>query len=127
MNDINAINSNQEKIIIPLPEAPQQKKKTQEVELYQAKALSKEEIEKILEKTSTKIDTEKLLQQIAQFNTELHDKEVKLSYNEKINRIIITIVNKQKNEIIKEYPCEDLQKLAMHLKNMIGVLFDSQV
>jgi len=52
------------------------------------------------------------------------DKKIKLSYNDEINRVIITIMDKQTNEVVKQFPSVEIQNLAVHLKRAIGILFD---
>jgi flagellar protein FlaG len=62
------------------------------------------------------------LERIAGSN--LLNKKVKLSVNKELNRVIIKIVDKDTDQIIKEIPCKEMQQLAMHLKKAIGILFD---
>jgi flagellar protein FlaG len=52
---------------------------------------------------------------------------VELHFNEEINRIIITVYNKDNNEIVREIPCKELQNLAMYLKEAVGLIFDNKV
>ncbi len=56
--------------------------------------------------------------------SDILNKKVRLSFNEDINRVIITIMNKETNEVLQEIPCKELQDLALHLKEAIGILFD---
>jgi uncharacterized FlaG/YvyC family protein len=56
--------------------------------------------------------------------SDIVNKKVKLSINPDINRMIITIMEKDTNRVISIIPCEELQKLAMHLKEAVGILYD---
>ena len=58
--------------------------------------------------------------------SEFLDKKVELRVNEDINRVIITVLEKGSNRVIREIPCEELQNLAAHLKEAIGILFDKK-
>lgn len=50
----------------------------------------------------------------------------KFEFNEEINRITITITDKSNNEIVKEIPSEDTQKMLEHIHTMTGMLMDTQ-
>ena len=57
---------------------------------------------------------------------DLIDRTVHLSVNKNINRVIITVVDKESNEVVSEFPCEEIQHLAAHLKEVIGLLYDDE-
>lgn len=84
------------------------------------------ELKKLIYKDDPEVDIEEILEEIKKFNNGIDDKEIKLSYNEEIDRVIITVLNKHSHEIIAVYPCEELQHLARHLKEMIGIIFDKE-
>ena len=87
------------------------------------KTVSQEEMKKIVNQEVPEIDEViKDLNRIASSN--ILNKRVKLSVNKEINRVIIKIVDKNTDKVIKEIPCKELQQLAMHLKKAIGILFD---
>lgn len=90
--------------------------------------LSKEEIREILKKQFPHIDSEKILKSIEEFNSyDLINKEVKLYYHKEINRIIISIIDKETKEVLSEIPCKELQNLAKYLKEELGNLYDEKV
>lgn len=76
-----------------------------------------------------KIDVEKIVKELKKYNNQLQyfDKEVKLSINEEIDRVVVTVINKNTNKVIYQYPYEELQRLAAHLKNMRGLELDAEV
>jgi flagellar protein FlaG len=87
------------------------------------KTVSQEEMKRIVNQEVPEIDEViKDLNKIASSN--ILNKKVKLSVNKEINRVIIKIVDKNTDKVIKEIPCKELQQLAMHLKKAIGILFD---
>ena len=94
-----------------------------DTEQFKTKKLSREEIQEIVNKEVPDIDeVMKDLGRIAKSN--ILNKKVKLSVNREINRVIIKIVDKDTDRVIKEIPCEEMQQLAIHLKKAIGILFD---
>ena len=92
-------------------------------EQLKRKRLSREEIQEIVNQEVPDIDeVMRDLNRIAKSN--ILNKKVKLSVNKEINRVIIKIVDKDTDRIIKEIPCKEMQQLAIHLKKAIGILFD---
>jgi len=79
--------------------------------------------------TDTGVNVEQLVKELKKYNNQLQyfDKEIKLSINEEIDRVIVTVINKNTNEVIYEYPYKEMQQLAAHLKDMTGFMFDSKV
>lgn len=47
--------------------------------------------------------------------------------NSELNKIVVTVVNASTNEVIREIPSEDVQKLQARMKHAIGVLFDEMI
>lgn len=102
-----------------------QKSNRMERKKYNGDTLSHEEIKKIVEKESPEIDIEKILKSLDQFNSmDLMNKKIKLYHNKEINRIIISVIDKETNEVIKEIPCEEIQNLAKYLREELGNLYD---
>ena len=92
------------------------------------KTLSQEEIKNLIQKEIPELNSDRITENLnISKPLELIDRKVQLRINKNINRVIITIVDKQSNEVIKEIPCEELQNLALHLREAIGLLFDEKV
>lgn len=74
------------------------------------------------------VDMDKFLNELKQYNSQLqyYDKEIRLHVNKDINQVIVTVINKNTNEVIYEYPYKELQKLAEYLKDMTGFLVDKE-
>jgi flagellar protein FlaG len=91
--------------------------------------LSKEEIKNIIQDQMPVQDMDKLVENIRKIieASDVFNKKVELKINKEINRVIITVIDKNSNEVLREIPCVELQQLAAHLQEAIGVLFDTKV
>ncbi len=49
---------------------------------------------------------------------------VSFSYHEKTQRIIVTITDKDTNEVLREFPSKDAIKMLEHLREYLGVFID---
>jgi len=56
----------------------------------------------------------------------LSNENVKFNYNEDMKGIIVTVINKQTNEVIRQIPGEDAMKLSAIWKEAIGNIFDTK-
>jgi flagellar protein FlaG len=89
-----------------------------------SKPLSEDEVKALIKKDFEDLEsTKSTFKKIADASETL-DKQVKLSINRDINRVIITIIEKDSGRVIVEIPCKELQDLDKHLKEAIGILFD---
>jgi uncharacterized FlaG/YvyC family protein len=86
--------------------------------------LTLDQMKQIVKKEYPGIAMESVEQNIDKIKqlTRLIDREVRLSVNKDINRIIISIVEKGTDKVIKEIPCDEIQKLDLYLKNVIDAL-----
>lgn len=53
--------------------------------------------------------------------------KLQFNVNSELNKIVVTVVNASTNEIIREIPSEDIQKIQARMKHAIGVLFDEMI
>ena len=53
-----------------------------------------------------------------------HEPKISFSYHEKINRVIMKIIDSDTNEVVREIPAKDVVKLLENLNEYIGVFFD---
>jgi len=49
------------------------------------------------------------------------------SVNESVNRIVITVTNKDTNEIIRQIPSEEMIELQQKMKELTGLIFSKSV
>ena len=89
--------------------------------------LTHEQIKQLVQKEIPELSAEKLADDMEISKPiDLIDRTVHLSVNKNINRVIITVVDKESNEVVNEFPCEEIQHLAAHLKEAIGLLYDDE-
>ena len=89
--------------------------------------LTHEQIKQLVQKEIPELSAEKLADDMEISKPiDLIDRTVHLSVNKNINRVIITVVDKESNEVVSEFPCEEIQHLAAHLKEAIGLLYDDE-
>ena len=50
--------------------------------------------------------------------------KLRFNVNNELDEVVVTVVDSSTNEIIRQIPSEDLQKLQLRMKQAIGVLFD---
>jgi flagellar protein FlaG len=94
-----------------------------------AKILTDEEIKSLFKDNIPKQELEKISIEINRMveSKDLSNRRVELRINSEINRIIITVFDKNTNEVVREIPCKELQNLAIYLKEAIGLFYDKQV
>ena len=90
------------------------------------KPVPNEVLEEIVNQNVEKIDIQRIQDELNKIiaNTDIFSRKIQLSYNEEINRVIVTVVDRDSGEVLREIPSKDLQRLARHLKDAIGVLYD---
>ena len=59
--------------------------------------------------------------------SEILNKDIKFSYNEKIGEVYVTITNKQTGEVIRQLPSKEAMKLKETMKEFIGSLFNKRI
>lgn len=68
---------------------------------------------------------EKTLRQINQ-TTEAFNVGLRFKVHEESDRMMVQIIDTEKNEVLKEIPPEKVLNLAAQIQNMIGVLLDTK-
>ena len=76
----------------------------------------------VLDKVETKKIVDDLNSQVESLN-----KDVRFSYNEKIDEVYITITDKHTGEVIRKLPSEDAMKIKEAMQDFIGSLFDKRI
>lgn len=63
--------------------------------------------------------------ELANTVAELLDKKISLSYDERINRVIVTVIKESTEEVIRQIPAEEIVKLTAKLREDVrGFLFN---
>jgi len=90
------------------------------------KPVPKEVLEDIVNQKVDRVDIQRIQEELNKIiaNTDIFSRRVQLSYNEDINRVIVTVIDRDSGEVLREIPSKELQNLARHLQDAIGVLYD---
>lgn len=86
---------------------------TQEIKLYDEKAINKEDIEKV---------TSKLNEFIEPLRTNL-----KFEYHEKLHEYYVTVVDQKTKEVIKEIPSREMLDMYAAMADFMGLLVDEKI
>lgn len=125
--DIDAVNTNKvlRVMVNHLSNNTEQAKKAREV-IEEKPVLSAEELQDIVKKELPGFDFKDMLKDLQKISkaSEVFNKKVSVSFNKDLNRVIFTIIDKKNNKVIQEIPCSELQNLALHLKQAVGILYD---
>jgi flagellar protein FlaG len=52
------------------------------------------------------------------------NKRIEFSYHDKINRVIMKVMDTQSNEVIREIPAKEMIRLLEHIHDLIGMFVD---
>lgn len=80
-------------------------------------------VEKPQEAVMTKNE---IMEQVGKLNKDVlkMNERVVIDYNEKANRIVVKFVDKENNEVVREYPAKEIIRLAEHIHEYLGMLVD---
>ena len=104
----------------PLPPA-QKMKPVESVEV------SQDTLEKAVDTTFETISPEKLAQVIQELESKLEttaSKGLRFATDEVLNRQIVSVVDKESGEVIRQLPPEEVLRAARNIDYMRGILFD---
>ena len=51
-------------------------------------------------------------------------RKVQFNVNNELDSVVVKIVDANTNQVVKEIPSEDIQKLKINIRRAIGLLFD---
>jgi flagellar protein FlaG len=57
----------------------------------------------------------------------LFNRKLKFSVNRQLNQVIVKVIDRSTDEVIREIPPEEIQRLEAKLKEAIGLLIDEQI
>ena len=75
-------------------------------------------VKKAVSEQDIKIMTEKL-NELFEKQSIMRGRNVRMSYNKDINRIIITVIDKQNGEVLREIPPKQIQDLASYFRQIL--------
>ena len=83
------------------------------------------EVTQTIEKSEADLEADvKELQRLSDLVT---GHKLQFNVNKELNKVIVKVVNSSTDEVIREIPSEDLQRIQIRMKQAIGVLFDEMI
>ena len=104
-------NFSQQKVQVPEIKSPMPKTATDVLKNFEANKAETEASARELQRLSDLVTGHKL-----QFNV-----------NQELDKVVVRVVDTSTNEVIREIPSEDLQRIQARMKHAIGVLFDEMI
>lgn len=74
-----------------------------------------------------KAELEASVQELQRLSDLVTGHKLHFNINSELDKVIVTVVDAQTNEIIREIPSEDIQRIQARMKQAIGVLFDEMI
>lgn len=72
-------------------------------------------------------DTQAMAQDLQRLSDIVKGHKLRFNVNNELDEVVVTVIDSSTNEIIREIPSEDLQKIQIHMKQAIGLLFDEMI
>ena len=63
-------------------------------------------------------------QQLQKMSDMVMGRKVQFNVNNELDSVVVKIVDANTNQVVKEIPSEDIQKLKINIRRAIGLLFD---
>ncbi len=71
----------------------------------------------------TKADT----QQLQKMSEIVNGRKLQFTVNKELKAVVVTVVDSSTNQVVKEIPSEDIQKLKVRIRKAIGNIYDNLV
>ncbi|WP_319561817.1 flagellar protein FlaG [Marispirochaeta sp.] len=79
-----------------------------------------------MERALSSDEVQRMLREIVNFS-DAFNRRLKFSVNRELNQVVVKVIDRETDKVIKEIPHEGLQRLHMRLKEAIGLLFDEEI
>lgn len=63
-------------------------------------------------------------QQLQKLSEQVDGRKLQFNVNKELGSVVIKVVDSSTNQVLKEIPSEDIQKLKLRIRQTIGSLFD---
>ncbi|MCQ2249397.1 MAG: flagellar protein FlaG [Treponema sp.] len=73
---------------------------------------------------TNKADIEASVREMQRLSDMVTGHKLRFNVNSELDKVVVTVVNASTNEVIRQIPSEDVQKIQARMKQAIGVLFD---
>ncbi len=111
----------------PNPAQVQQAKQSEAVrETAREAAAEAEKMQKEKSNPVSKEEIERYIQRVIR-DASLLNRDLKYSINNETDQVIVKVIDKSTDKVIKEIPPEAIQRLQVRLKEQIGLLIDEQI
>lgn len=67
------------------------------------------------------------VRQLQKLSDVVMGRKVQFNVNQELDQVVVTIVDPSTNNVIKEIPSADIQKLKVRIRKTIGLLFDEMI
>ncbi|MGI5057677.1 flagellar protein FlaG [Treponema pectinovorum] len=67
------------------------------------------------------------VRQLQRLSDVVSGRKVQFSLNKELNQVVVTVFDSSTNQVIKQIPSEDIQRLKVRIRKAIGVLFDEMI
>jgi flagellar protein FlaG len=74
-----------------------------------------------------KADVEASVKELQKLSDMVTGHKLHFNVNDELNKVIVTVVDANTNEVIRQIPSEDIQKIQARMRQAIGVLFDEMI
>ncbi len=79
-----------------------------------------------LERSLSPDEVQRMLREIVNFS-DAFNRKLQFSVNNDLNQVVVKVIDRDTDKVIKEIPHEGLQRLHMRLKEAVGLLFDEEI
>ena len=79
-----------------------------------------------LERSISPEEVQRMLREIVNFS-DAFNRRLKFSVNQELNQVVVKVIDRETDKVIKVIPHEGLQRLHMRLKEAMGMLFDEEI
>ncbi len=110
---------------------------SEETKVFNLKQVEKERAEKIQEKVEEKPQedrkikeekvSQKMLDELSNDIEILHSVGLSFAQHKDSGRTMVSVMNRDTNEVIRQIPSEDILDMAVKMEEMVGLLFDEKV
>ena len=75
----------------------------------------------------SKADIEASAKELQRLSDMVTGHRLHFNVNSETNKVVVTVVDASTNEVIRQIPSEEVQKIQARMKHAIGVLFDEMI
>ncbi|MCI5831052.1 MAG: flagellar protein FlaG [Treponema sp.] len=100
-------------------------RKVQKVEVETPMPTTAAEVLQNMEQS--KADIEASAKELQRLSDMVTGHRLHFNVNSETNKVVVTVVDASTNEVIRQIPSEEVQKIQARMKHAIGVLFDEMI